>query len=361
MYGPTFANGAALVIRALLQSPGFLYRSELGAAGAPLDDYEIASKLSFLLLGTTPSDALLDMAAAGGLATADDVERTAREMLERPEAAGAMRDFHRQLYGLSVYEGPTRPGLPAALNLELAQVSEAFFDQIFTAGQGLREILTSPRFFVGAGLASIYGIAPPAALIAEGPVDPSRAGYFMQAPFLALNGIGDQPDAIGRGVAIDRQVLCVEPAGHGPVSLPAAAPGQTDRQVIEQATMGCGGCHASSIDPLGFAFEGFDGLGRPRATDNGAPVQTSASYEFEDGARPFADARELMSLLADGTQAHACYAKKLAVYALARDMAESDRPLVDALGAVSRGHSLKELVVSLVRDPAFRSRPGSVP
>ena len=116
LYGAGFANGAALVIRALLQSPKFLYRSELGPAGAPLDGYELASKLSFWLLGTTPSDELLDAAAAGALDAVDGLERAARAMLEQPAAVEIMRDFHGQLYRLALYDDINRPTCPRPSN-----------------------------------------------------------------------------------------------------------------------------------------------------------------------------------------------------------------------------------------------------
>ena len=106
LYGPGFANGAALVIRAMLQSPLFLYRSELGPSGQPLDAYEVASKLSFGLLGTTPSDDLLDLAAGGVLDDAAGIESNARAMLEAPAAVAVMRDFHGQLYQLSGLRHP---------------------------------------------------------------------------------------------------------------------------------------------------------------------------------------------------------------------------------------------------------------
>jgi len=102
-------------------------------------------------------------------------------------------------------------------------------------------------------------------------------------------------------------------------------------------------------------------MGRARAVDNGVPVNTSGGYPFEDGTRQFADARELMRVMADGTQAHTCYAKMLTGYALQRDLVEADRPLLQDLGAVSRAQSLKAMIASLVRSPAFRSRPGGTP
>ena len=133
----------------------------------------------------------------------------------------------------------------------------------------------------------------------------------MQVPFLLLNGRDDGPDSIRRGAALADEVLCVDLPGHPAAlrRLPPLAPGQTNRDRIEQVTASCTGCHGDLLDPLGFAFEGFDGLGRSRDLDNGAPVDTTGSYSFEGGTRRFADARELMRILAEATRAHTCYAK----------------------------------------------------
>jgi hypothetical protein len=363
LYGAGFANGAALVIRAMLQSPKFLYRSELGPAGAPLDGYEIASKLSFWLLGTTPSDELLDAARAGALDSLDGLERAARAMLERTEAVAVMRDFHGQLYRLDRYDAVDRPNVSASARVELAESSARFFDSVFTAGEGLRAILTSTRYFVGPGLAGNYRLQPPPAQLEERTLDASRIGYFMQVPFLLLHGRDDGPDTIARGVALAGEVLCLDVPSH-PVAqapLPPLATGQTNRARIEAATSSCAVCHADITNPLGFAFEGFDGLGQHRDADNGVTVDSSASFTLEGRMRPFGDARDLMRILADSGQAHGCYAKKLTGYALQRDLVEDDRALLEGLAAVSRARSAKELVISLVRNPAFRARPGATP
>jgi hypothetical protein len=327
LYGAGFANGAALVIRAMLQSPKFLYRSELGPSGATLDGYEIASKLSFWLLGTTPSDDLLDAAAAGGLDSIEGIEREARAMLERPEAVEVMRDFHGQLYGLDRYAD--------------AETSYRFFDAIFSSGEGLRAILTSTGHFA----------------------DSSRSGFFMQVPFLVLGGRDDGPDTIFRGAAVADEVLCLDLPGHAtPVpALPPLAAGQSNRARIETLTADCGACHRDVINPLGFAFEAFDGFGQRRALDNGVAVDSTGRYAFEDGVRAFADAGDLMRILADGAQAHTCYAKMLAGYALQRDVVENDRPLLKDLAAASRVRSLKEMVISLVKNSAFRMRAEGMP
>jgi len=365
LYGPGFANGASLVIRAMLASPHFLYRTELGASGEPLDGYEAAAKLSFWLLGTTPSDALLDAAAAGELDDANGLEGVARAMLEEPAALEVMRDFYGQLFHFERYQTISKVDVPEyseALNAELAGASVAFFDRIVTQGLGLREILTSSDAYVGPGLAPLYGSPPPSALELTS-LGPTRIGYFMQVPFLLLNGINRAPDTIHRGRAIHYDVLCADPGvpAHVP-STPAPMEGQTNRELITELTSTCGaGCHVELLNPLGFAFENFDGLGVERALDNGKPVDTAAHYPFDDGDQSFADATELMRILAGNAQAHQCYSKHVSGYALQRDIVESDRSLLESLGAVSLGASAKELIVALVRDPAFRLRQEGLP
>jgi hypothetical protein len=144
-------------------------------------------------------------------------------------------------------------------------------------------------------------------------------------------------------------------------SVPALMPNQTNRQRYDALTGGCGApCHTVYINPLGFAFEDFDGLGRFRDTDNGQPLDTTGSYPFDGQTRTFGDSSELMSIIASSPMAHQCWSKKLASYALERDIVGTERPMVEALGAVSAasGGSLKQVMVALVQNDAFRKRVG---
>jgi hypothetical protein len=366
LYGASFANGAALVIRAMLESPHFLYRTELGPAGDPLTSYELASKLSFWLLGTTPADSLLDAAAAGALTSLDGLEAAARDMLEDPRTLLSMRDFHGQLLHLDQLQSVAKVGVPEyheSIKAELVNASYAFVDRIFGQNLGLRELLTSHQAYAGPELASLYGVDAPASALELRDVGPSRSGYFMQIPFLLRWGLNDQSDPIHRGAGLELTVLCA------PVGVPAAilpplpplTPGQTNRERITQFTGQCGAaCHAR-FNPLGFALENFDGLGQEREIDNGGPVDTTGSYPFADGTQAFADGNELMKIMAGSTQAHTCYAKRITGYALGRDMVETDRPLLESLAEVSLSDSLKETMVALVRDPAFRTRKAGLP
>jgi len=365
LYGAGFANGASLVIRAMLQSPQFLYRSELGRALEPLNAYELASKLSFWLLDTTPSDALLDAAGAGKLDSVDALVASARQMLEDPRAREVMRGFHDQLYRLDLPFSDSWAGIPEyteALHAELVESSYRFFDDVFTHDGGLRDILSSNRGYVGPNLAPLYGITPAPGALEARLLGPSRSGYFMQVPFLLFNGTEHLPLSINRGVALEVRVLCGAVGSIESLPITPPAPNQTNRQHVSELTNSCGNpCHAGHINDLGFAFENFDGFGQERQTDNGLPIDTSGRYPFTEGVKAFADAKELMSLLANSQQAHTCYAKKMASYALQRDIVERDSAFVEALGKPAGSESIKDLILSLIETPAFRVREAGDP
>jgi hypothetical protein len=367
LYGTGFANGAVLVIRAMLESPHFLYRTELGPTGDPLNAYELASKLSFWLLGTTPSDSLLDAADAGTLSSDAGLEAAARQMLDDPRATEVMRDFHGQLLRLDRLRDVSKVGVPEydpAINSELESSSYAFFDLIFQQNLGVREILTSRQGYVGPGLAPLYGLDARSNGLELRDLGPTRSGYFMQVPFLLLQGWNDNPNSIQRGFELERTMVC-RPAIADlniPPPLPPLVSGETHRQRVSEFTATCGGtCHKVYINPLGFAFEDFDGMGRERSTDNGQPVDTTGSYPFAEGVASFADGNELMQVMAESAQVHTCFSKHIAGYALGRDLVESDRPLLESLAKVSLAESLKEVALALVRDPAFRIRKAGQP
>ena len=358
-----FTKGANWVIAAMLQSPFFLYRIEMGDAGAPLDGYEMATKLSLWLRNTTPSDALLD--AASSLTTAQAAAAQAQTMVEEPGAQGMMEKFHHDLYKLALYDTVSKDnvsGYTPALNDELKEASRLFFDRIFTEGLGVRDILTSTVGFAGRGMAALYGISVTGTGVKQ--VDlPDRSGYYAQVPFLTLWAINDAPHSILRGARINLDTLCADPGVPAPdlPPIPALEPNQTNRERISELTGTCGMvCHGQIINPIGFAFEDFDGVGRVRTTDNGKPVDTTGTYPFAEGFLEFANHRELMDLIANGSQAHQCYAKKLASYATQRDLVEGERPVVERLGAVSQasGGSIKKLIVAIAGDEAFRTHVG---
>jgi hypothetical protein len=367
-----FLKGASLVIRAMLQSPYFLSRTEMGANGAALSGYEMAAKLSLWLRGTGPSDALLDSAAGPGrLDTADGAATLATTMLGEPTATAVMRQFHGELLHIDRYALISKVNTPnyrEALNTEFQDVSYLFFDKIFTQGLGVKQILTSTTGYVGAGTAPLYGMSAPASGYVERDLGPQRVGYFSQLPFLTMYGHNGEPASILRGVSMNLDVLCAQlgpPATVIP-EVPPLLPGQTNRQRIDKLTEGCGmSCHNEMINPLGFAFEHFDGMGQWRDTENGGlTIDSSGSYTFADGTtKTWTGAADLMRALAESPQAHTCYAKKLASFALQRDIVASDMPMLTALtsSSMASSGSIKQVIVDLVRNNAFRTHVGGTP
>jgi hypothetical protein len=370
-----YAKGATGVHGPLLQSPHYSYRLELGAAGAPLSTYELAPTLSLWLRKTTPDEALLDSAAApGNLDTPDGVVAAAQPMLEEPAAKAMMRDFHSQVLHFDRFDQLSKVGVAsydASINPELAESSHLFFDRIFSQGLGVADMFLSTTGFVGQRMAALYGggTAPPPGSFVERDFTGSRRGYFTQLPFLMLHAHNASPDPIHRGVSMALDILCSPlgmPSDEIP-PLPQRQPGQTNRQVVDAHTRQCGlACHNAMINPLGFAFENFDGMGQFREVEQypgeTLTVDASGTFEFASGAKNWQDADGLMQLLAEDPQSHICYAKKLASYGLQRDMVVADAPLLGAIAStsVSSTASLKQLMLALVRQDAFRTRVGGV-
>jgi hypothetical protein len=369
--GNAFADGARLVIESMLQSPNFIYRSELGTDAAPLTGYEMASKLSFLLRNTTPDDALLDAAGAGELNSSAGVVARATAMMDEPSAKAVLGRYHAELFGLDRYGGIDKnrtkfPTYSEAFNSEIEQADRMFFDRIFSAGQGLRQILTSPLAFVSSATASFYGVAANGQGLVETQLGPERPGILTRLGFLALNANLSDPDPIHRGVDVINRLMCLDllaPADVPIPPLPPPTPGQTNRQRVTGHTGDgtCGqGCHSTLINPMGFAFENFDAIGQLRTMDNGNPIDTTGAVAFPGGLKSFAGAPELVNLLSTAPSVHGCYVKHLGEFALTRDITTRDRPLIDAIEGLSMNNSasVKAMVLAIVGHPSFLNRNG---
>jgi hypothetical protein len=366
-----FATGAELVLEAMLQSPNFLYRTELGAPNTPLSGYEVAAKLSLWLRDTSPDVALLDAAGRGDLNTAQGVTGVATKMLEEPTALQVMRQFHGQLLHLSRFTELSKVGVAAydpAINSELMESAYLFFDRVFSGNRGLSDVFLSTSGFVGPHMAAFYGLPASGTGLTASELGTGRVGFFTQLPYLMLYAHNDQPDAIHRGVSMALDVLCAPlgpPAANIP-ALPVRMPGQTNRMVVDAHTSGCGGaCHNDMINPLGFAFENFDGMGQYRTNEvhgsESLPIDASGAFKFVDGMMSWRNASELMNVLAAEPQTHLCYAKKLASFGLQRDIVQNDMPMLQMLAGTSKTGSLKQLLVALVGTDAFRNRSGGTP
>jgi hypothetical protein len=305
---------------------------------------------------------MLDAQAA--FTTVDGAIAQATQMLEDPMAVSVLRKFHAALHKFALFDSIAKTGVPEyrdEMNVEFAESSRLFFDRIFSQNLGVRDILLSTTGFVGPNMAPLYGMSAPGNGLVEVQLT-DRVGYFSQVPWMTLWSRNNVPDSIHRGARLNLDVLCADPGLPEDVpDIPPAMEGETNRDVITNLTSGCAlYCHGELINPVGFAFENFDGLGRYRDMDNGRPIDASGAYPFHEAKLPFSGHAELMGLMADRTQVHQCWSKKMTSYALQRDLVEADRGLVQSLAQVSQvpGASLKQVMLALVASEAFRVRSG---
>ena len=368
--GDAFRDGVRVVVEAMLQSPQFLYRTELGSAAdsnelIALGGYEVASRLSYLIWDSMPDAALFELAAAGALGTPEAVKAAAERMLAEPRALEKKLSFHEQAFQFGRFsriapDSDTYPGLPDDLVDRVQLASRRYVEEVVRNGGGLREFLTAPYAFADAELAPLYGRSVEAGLARLDFATGERRGFLMQIGFLASNAYAIKTDPIHRGLFVLRHLLCRDiadpPAGASETPLPEVdVPPATTREEVtlltSQAT--CLGCHLE-INAPGFAFESFDAVGGARDTENGVAVDTSGELAIDGQHFAFANAGELVERLADSAEARACYAAHYLEFAHGRDLAPQDSTTRDALAAPL---SVDEIVVGIAMSDAFRLRP----
>ena len=370
-----FAAGIMLTVRLVLQSPLFLYRTELGLEAANgrvvLSPYEVAAKVALATTAAGPDDALLQAAASGALGKDPAVlKREVDRLLNSPAGKASAQHFHKQLYALSRYDqiskdSDVHPEFTQNTPKDMRTSVELFLDDVYEGSGGLKALLTSPTQFVNSTLAPIYGVEGEFGEAFE-PVDLSakgRAGLMTNVGLLSVYAFEYQPDAIHRGVFVAENILCLplpSPVDNVP-PLPPEMENQTNRERVDSATGKgtCGeGCHSNWINPLGFAFKGYDALGRVRTMDGDQPVDSSGEFLLDGEFRPFANGVELVSLMADSNQATDCYTKRWLSYLQGRALEPVDDAYVRHLRADSAPGEvpIKQLIAQIVTDPSFITR-----
>jgi hypothetical protein len=378
--GGSHAEGIEVMIRAALQSPSFLYRLETTTPGdataplVPLSQFELATRLSYLLWASGPDDALLDAAARGELATREQVATRARQMLGDAKARVAMENFFEQWTSTRRLEILTKnttlfPAYSTAVRDAMAKELPAFVNDVLWNGDhNLTTLLTAPVAFVTAPLAPLYGVAPPPGsetnpVRVDLPADQGRSGILTQAGFLSVQAHPDQTSPVLRGKFVRAMLLCQPPEPPPPdvdVSLPTIDEGATARQRFSaHLTAGttCNGCHRL-MDPIGLAFENFDAMGQSRQLDNGQPIDVSGEIMLATDMGlngTFSGVRELGQKLAASEQVRDCVAMQLFRFASGRSEGAADAcslgTMQDAFDQ-SDGDIL-ELVVAMTQTDAF--------
>jgi hypothetical protein len=379
--GDAYKAGVGLTIQAMLQAPYFLYRTELttGATGAtkvPLDDWEVAAKVALAITNTIPDDMLLAAAQAGQLRDKAAVMAQAVRLMQGPTGTAGVSNLNMQVYRLGTYDGITRdaaafpdfkPNAPAAMRQEVLQ----YLDWMLTQGRGIKDFYSTPVGFVNSLLAPIYGVtgtfSSDPTMLTKVDLDPTkRSGLLTQAGFLSSYiSVGNEPDIIHRGVFIATRLLCrtlPPPDEKAAGTQIPTTPNMTNRERVEMTTGKgtCGEvCHANLFNPLGYAFENYDAIGKYRTMDQGKPVVANDVYRLDGQLKSFSNGVELSMLLADAKETHSCYVQNMMSYMHGRDLVPAEvSGIVDYYGRLSRAGmlTLRDLALNVVTGETFLNR-----
>jgi hypothetical protein len=361
-----FHEGLKFAIAGLLQSPSFLFRVELGHPGQgsqlPFDDYELATRLSYLLWNTTPDDALLAAAARGELSETRGLEAQTERLLADPRTKSALDNFHSERLALdeialvekdpSVMASGWDDSLKDAMRDDVLRTIE---DYTFGVNGDFRELFTTKVAFVNAGLAALYGV--PGTGRVTLPSAAPRAGLLGKAAFLATYAHTDGTSPTKRGKFIRERLLCqsipAPPPDVNTVLPEPAANATTMRERLEVHTeiASCAACH-KLMDPLGLSLEHFDSVGRYRADDRGHALDVTGSLNGTD----YEGALGLAQLLHDVPDTSECVARQLYRYATAHVETDGEEPalkaIIEAFG--ESGYAFTALLRAVIASDGFR-------
>ncbi|MFZ4737714.1 MAG: DUF1592 domain-containing protein [Bradymonadia bacterium] len=370
------AGAVALALRAALLSPEFLFRIEVGTPVADrpglfrLSDHELASRLSYLAWGSMPDAELRAAADRGELRTAEQVAAHADRLFADARAEVGLRTFFRQWLQLGRVDTLQRdaavyPEFEPGDRARMADDTLATLDHlVWNEGARYEDLMTSRLAFPDARLAAVYGVAPPATpgepvLLPEG----RRAGVLTHASVLALTSKAYESSPVHRGRFVREQVLCdvmPDPPAGAMITPPAPDPSATGRERWSQhsADPACSGCHRL-MDPIGFAFEHYDALGRWRDDEGGRPIDARGEVVGVDGMPAEVDGPvALAEALAETWRGPECMARQYFRFASGRVEHPTDacsiRLLTEAL--VAEGGSVRDMLIATTRTPAFLYR-----
>jgi hypothetical protein len=368
--------GLGYGVRALLQSSSFVFRTELGEASAAgpsvaLTPYEAASELSYTLIASPPDAALVASAASGALAQADERTAQGQRLLDAyPERFALQAErFIREWLSIDV-DSPAwnkdttlYPSAGTTLKAALDQETTLFLRD-WAASASFSELLTTTRAFVSKDNASVYDLSSTNGDFVPVELDASRrAGILTLPAFLGSRAHTDASSPVLRGVAIMRQLLCLEPPPVPDVVPPLPPVDQaevkTTRERYDRHTSVafCAGCHAA-FEPMGNAFEHYDAIGHYRDEENGEPIDSSGALvgtTSSDG--PVADAVELVSRLSESPDVQTCFVRHAYRFALGRLDTQAESCAIDAFAQSFRGGlDVRKLMLALATSPTTFAR-----
>jgi hypothetical protein len=375
--GEPFSFGMQIAVSAALVSPHFLYRIETdknpedASDKHALNDFELASRLSYFLWSSMPDDELLAQAAQGDLHHDAVLDEHVRRMLKDSKSQALVDNFAEQWLQLRILNEITPdPEKFPEFNLELREdmkhETRRFFESIMREDRSILEFLDAPYTFVNERLARHYGF-PDIQGDEFQKVDldgKNRGGLLTQGSILTLTSNPDRTSPVKRGKWI-MEVILDQPPPPPPPNVPElaetakSAPDATLRQQLElhRQNAACSSCHRV-MDQLGFGMENFDAIGRWRIEENGKPLD--ATGELPGGSH-FNGPRELAQVLREKQcEFGECLAEKMLTYALGRGLEFYDRCATDKIVKSLKDQKFRfsVLVAEIAKSDPFRMRRG---
>jgi hypothetical protein len=370
--GDSFDQSIGTALEAVLVSPEFLFRIEhdpktASAEGDHLiNDYELASRLSYFLWSTTPDDELLRLADQKTLRKPEVLKAQVTRMLKDPKSSALVSDFGGQWLEFraleSVHPDLNRfPKYDDYLRDSERQETEMFFEYIIRQDRSVLDFLNGKYTFLNGKLAEFYGIPG-----IHGPefrrVDLTgtpRAGVLTQGSVLTVSSYSTRTSVVLRGKWVLENLLNA-PVPPPPPNVPLLDEAKVGtamslRQQMEEhrANAICATCH-SRMDPIGFGLENFDAVGQWRTDDGKFPIDPSGTLT---NGQTFKGSAELTDVLAKQPQAFAgAITEKMLIYALGRGLEPYDRPTVKAIidGLTRNDYKFSTLVMGIVNSVPFQ-------
>lgn len=375
--GANFDYGLYYSLRALMLSQNFLYRPERVTSKVPvaLNDYELASRLSYFLWSSMPDAELMLHAKAGELQNDDILRTQVKRMLKDPKSEALVKIFAAQWIrfdGIQSEEGKKNlpslefaPEFNEALVNSLVAETEYFLTDVFTNNLPVETLITADFTYVDNLVANYYGVSGAGDGFAKVSAPDQRRGLLGQASLLTLTSAPKNTVPPGRGKYVLETFLCSEPepapANAGSISDVAAMAGETTRQRLlrHRQDPACANCHIL-MDPLGFGLENFDLAGRWREMDNGALVDSRGVLPTGE---TFEGAIELSDLLKESYLLPMCFMQNAMTYGLGREihgingtsMGEDYAAVYDIYQqTVSSNHAIHDVLETIVLSSLFR-------
>ena len=374
----TFDAGIRDALSAILASPSFLYRVEAASDNVrTLNDFELASRMSFFMWSSLPDQELLDLAAKNELSQPQVLQAQVHRMLADPRAVSLTNDFAFQW--LNIAKMDTISPARAQFSYASAQYDprplfrkelQLFIDSIFRSDRSVVDLLTADHTYLNEELALLYGRQD----VKGGEfrrvtlTDPNRFGLLGKGAVLMTTANPDRTAPVLRGAWIMERILGT-PQATPPPNVPtltafvASKPTTVrERTEVHRRNPPCSGCH-SIMDPLGFALENFDTVGEFRAIDPQTHTLIDTAATMPDGTRMAGPADLHKALAARGQQLVQTITEKLMTYAIGRPMIYSDMPTVRAIAreAAADNNRFEAIVLGVVNSDAFRKRAPAAP